>query len=60
MSADGFHNILLPFRGEIEFLLDCMKSLTNSSNPSSNPSQEAASGFEVSACDSTICSESCL
>jgi hypothetical protein len=51
MSADGFLNILLPFRGEINFLVACMKPLTNSANPSSNPSQETSSGFEVSACD---------
>jgi hypothetical protein len=60
MIADGFHNILLPFRGEILFLLACMKSLINSANSSSSPSQEASAGFEVIACDSETHSESCL
>jgi hypothetical protein len=34
-----------------------MKLLTNCENRSSNPLQEACSGFQEAACDSKICSE---
>ncbi len=34
-----------------------MKSLTNYENPSSNPRQEASSGFQVTNCDSKSCSK---
>jgi hypothetical protein len=50
-----FYNIWLPFlrrKLKIKFLLSSLKSLTNSENPSSNPFQEACSGFQVAACDS--------
>jgi hypothetical protein len=53
MSTDGFYNIWPPLvaKIEIKFLLASLKSLTNSKNPSSNPLQEACSGFQVAGCD---------
>jgi hypothetical protein len=65
IGDDGFHNILLLFCGEnkkITFLLASLKQLINSKNPSSNPPHKTCSGFQfhVAACDSKICSESCL
>jgi hypothetical protein len=54
ISADGFYNICLPFCWENlkKVLLAPLKPLTNTENPSSNPLQEACSGFQVAACDS--------
>ncbi len=63
MSADGFHNSWLPFCEEskkLSFLLACLKTLTNSENPSSNHLQEAGFDFPVAVCDSKSCSESRL
>jgi hypothetical protein len=34
-----------------KFLLASLKPVTNTENPSSNPLQEACSGFQVAACD---------
>ncbi len=41
-------------------MLTSLKSLTNSENTSSNPLQEACSGFQLAACDFKSCTESRL
>ncbi len=63
MSDVGFHifGYLFKFLKRIskkKFLLASMKSLIYRENPSSNPLQEACSGFRSAACDSKSCSES--
>jgi hypothetical protein len=62
ISAGSLYNIWLPFVEKIEnkFLLDSLKTLTNSENPFCNPLQESFSGFQVAACDDKSCSESRL
>jgi hypothetical protein len=51
MTADRFLAFFLRRKSKIKFLLASLKLLTNSKNPSSNPLQEACSGFLIAACD---------
>jgi hypothetical protein len=52
----------MPFVKKIHkmFFFASMESLTDCENPSSNPRQEACSGFPIAAFDSNSCSESRL